>query len=158
MSRGQLNTVDPIDETVVASEPIDSEANASEPADSETTVVASEPETAAASEGHVLSTADAIKAATQFLQSEGYVVRMATASQRATLLKADPDEVRKYFDSTGLTRAQLADALGITVSVISTVQNPLGDRWSQTRFEAAKILIGAYKTALEQRIAATLQA
>lgn len=91
---------------------------------------------------------DLVRMSIEFLESNGYAVRMRTASQRVTAVKAEPDAVKAYFDSTGLTRKQIADAVGVTVSVIATVQNPNGDRWSLVRFEAAKILIDAYKTAL----------
>lgn len=96
---------------------------------------------------------DLVKAAIDLLEKNGYSVRLRTASQRVTAVKAEPADVKTYFDSTGMTRAQIADAVGVTVSVIATVQNPNGDRWSQVRFDAAKILIDAYKIALAARIA-----
>lgn len=78
------------------------------------------------------------------LEANGYVVRLASAiTVRATVAKADPTEVAAYFAATGLTRKQIAGAVGVSVSVIATVQNPKGDRWSQSRFEAAKVLIDA---------------
>src|SRR4051812_6424889 len=147
MSRGQLNTVEPNGESA-DSETTDlaqAEAQASEPTSEQAAVeptIETEGVTGPqAEEPRALTHEEQVELAIRFLQAEGYVVRQATASQRATLLKADPGEVKAYFDSTGLTRKQFADAVGVTVSVIATVQNQNGDRWSQVRFEAAKILI-----------------
>ena len=85
-----------------------------------------------------------IAMATAVLEANGYVVRKRTVVQRALMEKADPDQVKAYFESTGLNRKEIADAVGVTVSVIATVQNPNGDRWSALRYGAAKILIDAY--------------
>lgn len=99
--------------------------------------------------------------AVAFLESIGFTVRHGRIGSgsagipRDTVEKADPDEVRAYFDSTGLTRAEIAAAVGVTTSVISTVQNPKGDRWSQARFERAKPLIAS---AMEAKALAMLAA
>lgn len=68
----------------------------------------------------------------------------APAAPRQVLEKADPTEVARYFESTGMTRKQLASAVGVSTSVIATVQNPKGDRWSAKRFADAKPLIDKY--------------
>jgi hypothetical protein len=64
-----------------------------------------------------------------------------TATPRATGAKAEPSVVAAFFASTGLTRKQIADAVGVSTSVIGTVQKESGDRWSMARFELAKPLI-----------------
>jgi hypothetical protein len=61
--------------------------------------------------------------------------------------KADPNVVKAYFESTGLNRKELAAVLSISSSVIATVQNPNGDRWSAARFERAKTTIAAHLAA-----------
>lgn len=100
------------------------------------------------------SAEDRLLAAIALCELAGYVVRRPiAATPRATVTKADPAEVKSYFDSTGLTRKQLAAAVGVSTSVIATVQNPNGDRWSQVRYEAAKVLIDA-EVARFARIAA----
>lgn len=68
----------------------------------------------------------------------------AASAPRQVLEKADPIEVGKYFEQTGMTRKQLAAAVGVSTSVIATVQNPKGDRWSAKRFADAKPLIDKY--------------
>lgn len=68
-------------------------------------------------------------------------IRRATSTPRTTAAKADPSEVAAFFKSTGLTVRQIADAVGVSTSVISTVQRENGDRWSAERFERAKPLI-----------------
>jgi hypothetical protein len=55
--------------------------------------------------------------------------------------KADPKVVAAFFASTGLTRKQIAEALGVSTSLVGTVQKETGDRWSLTRFEAAQPVI-----------------
>lgn len=81
-----------------------------------------------------------------FLNSVGYRVvgggvtfggRQSTGA-RDTGPKADPKEVREYFDRTGLSNKELADAVGVSVSVISTVGREGGDRWSQAIFDSRK--------------------
>lgn len=90
---------------------------------------------------------DPIAAATAILEAAGYTVRKRTVVERVLMVKAEPLVVAAYFESTGLSRKELADAVGVTVSVIATVGNPNGDRWSATRFAAAQILIDAYVAA-----------
>lgn len=68
----------------------------------------------------------------------------APGTPRVTLEKAAPETVAAYFASTGLTRKQLAAAAGVSTSVIATVQNENGDRWSQVTFEAKQVLIAAW--------------
>ena len=60
---------------------------------------------------------------------------------RATLEKADPADVAAYFASTGLTRKELAAAAKVSTSVIATVQNEKGDRWSLVTFGVKRGLI-----------------
>lgn len=60
---------------------------------------------------------------------------------RVQLEKAGFEEVGAYFASTGLTRKELASAAGVSTSVIATVQNEKGDRWSTATFEAKRALI-----------------
>jgi hypothetical protein len=62
----------------------------------------------------------------------------------STVEKADPNGVKAYFESTGLNRKELAAIVGVSTSVIATVQNPNGDRWSAARFERAKVTIAAH--------------
>lgn len=101
---------------------------------------------------------DRLLAAIALCEIAGYVVRKPiAATPRATVQKADPAEVKAYFDSTGMTRKQLAAAVGVSTSVIATVQNPNGDRWSQVRYDAAKVLIEEERTRL-LRIAALVAA
>lgn len=64
--------------------------------------------------------------------------------ERVTLEKAEPADVAAYFAGTGLTRKELASAAGVSTSVIATVQNPTGDRWSRVTFEAKRKLIEAW--------------
>lgn len=78
----------------------------------------------------------------------------APKAPRALMEKADPIEVGKYFDGTGLTRKQIAAAVGVSTSVIATVQNPKGDRWSADRFSKARVLIDKYAKAHAPEIAA----
>jgi hypothetical protein len=68
-------------------------------------------------------------------------IRRGTATPRTTVAKAGPSAVAAFFASTGLSRKQIADAVGVSTSVIGTVQKENGDRWSLARFEAAKPLI-----------------
>jgi hypothetical protein len=70
-------------------------------------------------------------------------IRRGTATSRTTVAKAEPSAVAAFFASTGLTRKQIAEAVGVSTSVIGTVQKEEGDRWSLARFEAAKPLIVA---------------
>lgn len=90
---------------------------------------------------------DPIAAAVAILEANGYLVRKRTQVERTLVAKADPLEVAAFFEASGLSRKELADACGVTVSVIATVQNPNGDRWSATLFEARKRLITAYAEA-----------
>lgn len=66
---------------------------------------------------------------------------------RVTLEKASPTDVASFFVSTGLTRKELAAAAGVSTSVIATVQNEKGDRWSTVTFEAKRALILSWMTA-----------
>jgi len=94
-----------------------------------------------------VTAADRIATAVASLEAAGYVVRKRTVVERAVVEKADSAVVAAYFSLTGLNRKEIADAVGVCVSVIATVQNPNGDRWSATRFAAAQILIDAYVAA-----------
>jgi hypothetical protein len=78
---------------------------------------------------------DAITAQIRELQG------VKASTPRATLAKADPKVVAAFFASTGMTRKQIAAAVGVSTSVIATVQSENGDRWSQQRFDLAKPLI-----------------
>ncbi len=82
-----------------------------------------------------------LKAPAEVLAVVDAAVARGSKAPRQTVEKADPGEVAKFFASTGLNRKQIASAVGVSTSVIATVQNPTGDRWSRTRFEAAKPLI-----------------
>lgn len=156
MGGGKLNTDQASTDETKVSEPTDSEQIAASEPETPTTAGSETSETAPEAEAAkpALTKADLVKLAIELLQSEGYVVREATAAQRITAVKAEPAAVAAYFESTGLTRKQIADAVGVTVSVIATVQNPNGDRWSEVRFQAAKIMIDAYKSALEAMVKA----
>lgn len=77
-------------------------------------------------------------------------IRRGTATPRAIVPKAEPSVVAAFFKSTGLAPKQIAEAVGVSTSVISTVQRENGDRWSLARFEAAKPLI----TAAAKKVAA----
>jgi hypothetical protein len=76
---------------------------------------------------------------------------IAGQGARAVKPKADPQEVRAYFASTGLSRRELGAIVGTGVGVIATVQNPNGDRWSVERFERARALIDAHLAASARR-------
>lgn len=65
----------------------------------------------------------------------------AAGTARATLEKATPADVAAYFAQTGLTRKELAAAAKVSTSVIATVQNEKGDRWSVVTFEAKRLMI-----------------
>jgi hypothetical protein len=77
---------------------------------------------------------------------------------RVKLEPADPADVAAYFESTGLTRKQIAAAAGVSTSVISTVQNPKGDRWSTETFAKKQALIDAYIVDHADEIEAARQA
>lgn len=81
------------------------------------------------------------KAPAEVLAAVDAAILRATKAPRHTKDKADPAAVAEFFASTGLSRKEIADAVGVSTSVISTVQNENGDRWSEARFEAAKPLI-----------------
>ena len=89
------------------------------------------------------------KAPTEVLAAvEAAIARGSRASRSgSTVEKADPGTVKAYFDSTGLNRKQLAAVVGVSTSVIATVQNPNGDRWSLARFERAKATIDGHLAA-----------
>jgi hypothetical protein len=70
-------------------------------------------------------------------------IRRGTGAPRSVAPKADPKVVASFFKSTGLSPKQIAAAVGVSTSVIGTVQRENGDRWSVVRFEAAKPLIVA---------------
>lgn len=61
----------------------------------------------------------------------------AKASGRAVDPKADPARVRAYFETTGLSRKELAAVLGKSTGLLAHVTRETGDRWSVSRFEAA---------------------
>lgn len=71
----------------------------------------------------------------------------APGAPRVTLAKASPADVASFFASTGLTRKELANAAAVSTSVIATVQNEKGDRWSVITFEAKRALILTWMTA-----------
>jgi hypothetical protein len=65
---------------------------------------------------------------------------------RSTSVKADPSEITAFLKRVGLTNRQAAEALGVSQSLLSTVQRQTGDRWSFERWKAAQpILIAAAK-------------
>jgi hypothetical protein len=68
-------------------------------------------------------------------------IRRGTATPRTIVTKADPAAVAAFFQSTGLSVKQIAAAVGVSTSVISTVTRENGDRWSVARFDAARPLI-----------------
>jgi hypothetical protein len=85
-----------------------------------------------------------VQAAITLLESNGYrVTGRKSSGPRATMPKADPNEVAAYFRASGLSRKELAAVVGVSTSVIGTVAKMSGDRWSQVRFDAAKVLIDA---------------
>lgn len=97
---------------------------------------------------HASGAIDADAHALRVSAIEAAVKRLgAKPSTRKPMPKADPLVVAKFFESTGLSRKELAAAVGVSTSVIATVQKLSGDRWSQARYEAAKPLIIAYKKA-----------
>lgn len=81
---------------------------------------------------------------------------------RARLTMADPNVVKAYFESTGLTRKQLAGAAGVSTSVIATVQNTkvkddgsfVGDQWSEITFAVKRAMIDQYMIDHADEIAA----
>jgi hypothetical protein len=95
----------------------------------------------------------ATKAPAEVLEIVDAAIRRATATPRTTAVKASPADVAAFFASTGLTRKQIAEAVGVSTSVIGTVQSESGDRWSLTRFEAAKPLILAAAKKLAPKLA-----
>jgi hypothetical protein len=81
-------------------------------------------------------------------------IRRGARGPRSVKAKAEPAEVARFFVASGLTRKQIAAAVGVTTSVIATVQNENGDRWSAERFERAKPLILAAAEAARATAAA----
>jgi len=85
-----------------------------------------------------------------------------SAGPRERLEMMDPAEVKAYFDSTGLTRKQIAGAANVSASVIATVQNTnkredgsyVGDQWSVKTFEVKRALIDKYVEEHADEIAA----
>jgi len=75
------------------------------------------------------------------LEAVDGAIRRGLATPRTIVPKADPATVAAFFKSTGLSVKQIAAAVGVSPSVISTVTRENGDRWSVARFEAAKPLI-----------------
>lgn len=94
-------------------------------------------------------TADAPSAVLEVVDA---AIRRGQTTPRATMSKADPKEVAAFFKSTGLPMKAIAEAVGVSTSVISTVQRESGDRWSAERFERAKplILAAAKKASAEK--------
>jgi ribosome-binding protein aMBF1 (putative translation factor) len=70
---------------------------------------------------------------------------------RKVTAKADPADVAKYFASTGLSRKELAAAIGVSTSLIGTVAKETGDRWSAERFAKARVQIDAAVKAAASR-------
>jgi hypothetical protein len=68
-------------------------------------------------------------------------IKRGSATPRSVMVKAEPAVVAAFFASTGLSRKEIAEAVGVTTSVIGTVTKENGDRWSLARFELAKPLI-----------------
>ncbi|MEP7082461.1 MAG: hypothetical protein ABI841_05745 [Chloroflexota bacterium] len=56
---------------------------------------------------------------------------------RAAKAHADPARVRAYFETTGLSRKEIAAVLGKSTGLIAHVTRDTGDRWSIERFRAA---------------------
>lgn len=81
------------------------------------------------------------EAPAEVLATVDAAIKRGVRAPRSVKVKAEPSEVAAFFASTGLSRKQIAAAVGVTTSVIATVQNENGDRWSAERFEAAKPLI-----------------
>src|SRR5205823_172907 len=79
------------------------------------------------------------------LEAVDGAIRRGLAAPRTIVPKADPAAVAAFFKSTGLSVKEIASAVGVSASVISTVTRENGDRWSVARFEAAKPLILAKK-------------
>lgn len=77
----------------------------------------------------------------------------AGGGPRVVLDKAAPADVAAYFVETGLTRKELAAAAEVSTSVIATVQNEKGDRWSTVTFAAKKLLIATWMRDHAQEIA-----
>lgn len=81
------------------------------------------------------------KAPAEVLAVVDSAIARGSKTPRETVQKADPLEVAAFFASTGLSVKQIAAAVGVSPSVIHTVRSVSGDRWSRTRYEAAKVLI-----------------
>jgi hypothetical protein len=80
-------------------------------------------------------------APTEVIEVIDAAIRRGTATPRTTMAKASPSDVAAFFKSTGLSMKEIAEAVGVSTSVISTVTRENGDRWSAERFERAKPLI-----------------
>jgi hypothetical protein len=59
------------------------------------------------------------------------------ATPRASSPKADPARVREYFATLGMSRSEIAAALGKSVALLAHVTRESGDRWSVDRFADA---------------------
>jgi len=88
------------------------------------------------------------EAPSEVLEVVDAVIRRGSATPRATMAKADPKEVAAFFKSTGLSMKAIAEAVGVSTSVVSTVQRESGDRWSVQRYLAAtELILAAVKKA-----------
>lgn len=143
----------PSDDTLQGTDP-----QAQAPAEPEATapiIPVTDPSVLAAFEAKVAETI-------AFLESVGFTVRHGSAGAvrqavvRDTTEKAEPAMVKAYFEKTGLSMAEIASAVGVTRSVISTVQLEKGDRWSLARFERAKVLIEDARRAKAAQLLADL--
>lgn len=94
--------------------------------------------------------------------ADAFAPRVKSPKERITLAKAAPADVAAYFGSTGLTRKELAAAAGVSTSVIATVQNAEGDRWSEVTFAAKREKIDAWmlehRAEIDARVASDLAA
>lgn len=99
-----------------------------------------------------------VRAALELMVSAFTPATKAPGGPRVLLDKAEPLEVAAFFESTGLTRKELAAAAEVSTSVIATVQNPKGDRWSLKTFEAKKVLIAAWTKAHAKEIKTRIDA
>lgn len=91
--------------------------------------------------------ADALVAAEDLIIANGGTVVWGSVGSTDTagrVLKdrAEPSEVRAYFAGTGLAQKVIAEILGVSTSLISTVQTHQPDngknRWSTDRFAEAR--------------------
>ena len=109
------------------------------------TPIATEPEL---TDEQKAKTARRVEQTKAFLETQGFVVRLASeVPERTVKAKATKEDVRSWLDSlkgeSGLERKGVAEILGVTVSLLSSVSSGTRDFWTEDRFLKAQIAVDA---------------